>query len=225
MGERSRRAAVCFVASLFAGGSPSRALAQVHAVDVEPSRVFVHLDAGDGVVLVQETDEGYHRMCVAPCDAELVPTFRYRLSGGAGLSDVFTLAAPPGARETITVESGGRTRLVVGIVLIPSSLILAPVSLGIAALSALSDTGDPPLLWTGGALFIGSVVGLITGIVLVAGNAGAKNTVEQHVDAVTAPRDPDLSLLRPTPIWNDARRDAPRGLPPPIGIPLLRGEF
>jgi hypothetical protein len=107
-------------------------------------------------------------------------------------------------------------------------LVLAPISLAVAAFGVTGDgeTSDPAVLWTGITLFVGSVVGLVTGIVLVAANAGAKNTVEQHVEAVAAPpRDPDLSLVRPIPIWNEARRDTPRGLPQPIGIPLLHGEF
>jgi hypothetical protein len=176
----------------------------------------VHLDAGKGVLLLQDTPSGATvEICEAPCDAQLPTKGHYRVSGGgSGMSDSFTLRAPAGTAETLSVDGSARTLAAAGAIAIFTGtvLLLAWIGIGLLSDNGISDTANFVCLG-------GGIPGVLGGLILLVGNAHGKDQVQQKLVAspVAAPAWAQPLVSAQGTAWRSAS--------PSFGVPLLSGQF
>ncbi len=210
---------------------------------VETGRVWVHIEGGDGVDLEsiitnaapagKRVSNGWATMCTAPCDQEVPLAGSYRLAGdGIRASRTFKLAGKAGDKVYIQADPASRGGFVGGIVLIsvgaPVLVIGAFVELVVGVINAASRV-DGSYTDTSGAQIVGlsmmglGVAGIITGIVLVAGNGSTK--LDQTIASPGAPKAAaalDADVFKKMPVYRQSEGPA---LPPLHSVPLFTGSF
>ena len=205
-------------------GAPSSSPPRAPEKEEAESKVWVRLDASEGVLLQQDVtnDDHWRTVCLAPCDKLLPTAFHYRVTGG-GIkpSADFALQAPRGTHDTLVVDGASKAASVVGIVGMAVGIPVGAVALLGDLAGALFGgyTGD------GNGVFL-AVTGIAT--VMVVGGAllhGANKTtkVNQRLGAS------QTSVLQPgswsaTPTWNTSATE-PKNLPPAVGIPIFSARF
>jgi hypothetical protein len=191
---------------------------------VAESKVWVHLDASEGVLLQQDitNDDHWRTVCVAPCDKLLPTAFHYRVTGGGIKSSAdFALQAPQGTHDTLVVDGASKAASVVGIVGmavgIPVGVIALLGDLVGAAFGGYTGDGN------GGFLAVTGIAALLVvgGGLLYRANKTTR--VNQRLGAS------QTGVLQPgswsaTPTWNTSVTE-PKDLPPAVGIPIFSGRF
>ncbi|MEO8797913.1 MAG: hypothetical protein ABI551_08515 [Polyangiaceae bacterium] len=210
---------------------------------VETGRVWVHIEGGDGVDLEsiitnatptgKRVTNGWATMCTAPCDQEVPLAGSYRLAGaGIRASHTFKLAGKPGDKVYIQADPASKGSFVGGIVLIsvgaPVLVIGTFVELVVGLINAASRV-DNSYTDTSGAQVVGlsmmglGVAGIITGIVLVAGNGSTK--LDQTIASPGAPKAAaaiGADVFKKMPVYHLGEGPT---LPPLHSVPLFTGSF
>lgn len=213
------------------------------AAPAEVGMVWVHIEGGDGVDLEsiitnaapagKRVKNGWATMCTAPCDQQVPLAGSYRLAGdGIRASRTFKLAGKAGDKVYIQADPASRGGFVGGIVLIsigaPVLVIGSLVELVVAAINGASHL-DGTYTDTSGAQVVGlsmmglGVAGIITGIVLVAGNGSTK--LDQTIaspGATNAAAALGADVFKKMPIYRQSEGPA---LPPLHSVPLFTGSF
>ncbi|MEO8874435.1 MAG: hypothetical protein ABI461_02515 [Polyangiaceae bacterium] len=208
----------------------------------EQGMVFVHVEGADVDLEMQTNGTNapsgkrvkgvWATMCTAPCDQELPLSGSYRIAGsGVRASKAFKLSGKAGDHILINVDASSTGAFAGGIVLVsvgvPVFFIGTMVELVVAIVNAASKV-DNSYTDTSGAQVVGlsmmglGVAGVITGIVLIAGNGSSKldQTIATPETKKAASNGGDI--FGRTPVWRD--HEGPK-LPPFQAVPLLTGTF
>ena len=177
-------------------------------------------------------------MCSSPCDQEMPLAGIYRLAGsGVRASRTFKLAGKPGDHVYISADPASKGGFAGGIVLIgvgvPVFVIGCFVELVVGIVNLAShgtSYSQGEYVDTSGAQVVGlsmmglGVAGVITGIVLVAGNGSTKLDQTITAPGQPAPKAADLGsdVFKKVPVY--ATHDGPK-LPLPEAIPIITGHF
>lgn len=207
------------------GGAPAPALAP----EAAGGTVTVHIEGSSEATLEQQSGAGWLAVCSATCDRALPLDATYRMvGGGMRNSGAFRLAGAPGDRVVLVVDPASRGAFVGGIVLIsvgsPVMLIGGMVLMVVAIANAVGDKNTGTTEAVGWTMLGGGLAGLITGIVLLAGNSRTK--VEQSLAARSA------AWMARGQASNDAWKrlptfvDVPKPMPnAPMAVPLFTHTF
>jgi hypothetical protein len=205
-------------------GAPSPSPPQAPEKEEVESKVWVHLDASEGVLLQQDitNDDHWRTVCLAPCDKLLPTAFYYRVTGGGIKSSAaFALQAPRGTHDTLVVNGASKAASVVGIV---GMAVGIPVG-AIALLGDLAGAAFGGYTGDGNGVFL-AVTGIAT-LLVVGGallhGANKRTQVNQRLGAS------QTGVLQPgswsaTPTWKTSVTE-PKDLPPAVGIPIFSGRF
>jgi hypothetical protein len=205
-------------------GAPSSSPRQTLEKEEAESKVWVHLDASEGVLLQQDitNDDHWRTVCLAPCDKLLPTAFYYRVTGGGIKSSAaFALQAPRGTHDTLVVNGASKAASVVGIV---GMAVGIPVG-AIALLGDLAGAAFGGYTGDGNGVFL-AVTGIAT-LLVVGGallhGANKRTQVNQRLGAS------QTGVLQPgswsaTPTWKTSVTE-PKDLPPAVGIPIFSGRF
>ena len=209
----------------------------------ETGNVWVHIDGADNVDLEsvitdaapagKRVTNGWATICSAPCDQEVPLAGSYRLAGdGVRPSRTFKLAGKPGDKVYIQADPASRGGFVGGIVLIsvgvPVLVIGTFVEL-VVGLVNVASKADGEYTDTSGAQVVGlsmmglGVAGIITGIVLVAGNGSTK--LDQTIAGPAASKNAaelGSDVFKKVPIYHQSEGPA---IPPAHTVPLFTGTF
>lgn len=177
-------------------------------------------------------------MCSAPCDQEMPLSGIYRLAGsGVRASRTFKLAGRPGDHIFISADPASKGGFAGGIVLIgvgvPVFVIGCFVELVVGIVNLAShgtSYSEGSYVDTSGAQVVGlsmmglGVAGVITGIVLVAGNGSTKLDQTITAPGQPSPKSADIGqdVFKKVPVY--ATHEGPR-LPVPETVPLITGHF
>jgi hypothetical protein len=186
----------------------------------------LHIVADEGVVLeiMMPRDAGWHYVCTAPCD-QAVPEGRYRVSGhGITSSRPFKVHPSLGATATISVSSGTRTGLVLGVALLSTGAVVATVGSVFLALPIGPAVGGgdagPGQAWT--AVWAGTLaagIGLVIGGLVVFGRNLHSTVTPATTELSTGPTPTPEPTRFAAPVWSGP------ALPMGATVPLLSTTF
>jgi hypothetical protein len=190
------------------------------------SPVWVHIQGSDTAELQRDTGDhrNWETVCTAPCDQAVSSAYAYRVGGdGIRNSKVFRLH---GDRETLNVDEGSKSGLVLGIVGVSvggASVLIGCLVLVINGLvedvSGMSEQSDSTKDVGIGMVVVG-LAGVVAGSVAIGENA---HTGVTQGTTETSPAPPPAAWL---PTAEDTRRDAtwaPRS--PAVSIPIFGARF
>jgi hypothetical protein len=195
--------------------------------------VTVHLSGRDDLALETALGDGsWGRVCTGACDTAVPLAGEYRVVGkGIRPSRGFNLRASPGERVVISLDGvSSKAGLTTGIVLAASSpgVFLAGFIVTIAGACAPPGGCDPGtpnrgVVDAGIGIMASSGAMLVSGIVLVALNAGHTGTTQTVGSLLSEPpARPETAWLR-APMWHDPVASIPT--PSTVGVPLLTRTF
>jgi hypothetical protein len=185
------------------------------------SPVWVHIAGSDAAELQRDTGDhkNWETVCESPCDQAVSSAYAYRIGGdGIRNSKVFRLH---GDRETLNVDPGSKTGLVLGIVGVSvggASVLIGCVVLLINGL--FEDLSGPTAQNestkdVGIGMVVVGLAGVVAGSVAIGENA--------HTGVTQGAPSPPAAWL---PALQDTRRDAtwaPRS--PAVSIPIFGARF
>ncbi len=199
--------------------------------------VWVHIETDREIVLEGSPPEGgWAVVCNAPCDRELPLDYSYRITGpGIRRSKVFQIGAQAGQRVVISVNPGSTGAFVGGIVLasigIPVILVgLIVVLVGAVENACSTDTSGvctsgnsgSSTETTGWIITLVGVGSIVTGIILIAGNARTSQTQEILAPGAQPAHKDDAWLRLPT--WHEPS-NFETGLPKAQTVPIFSHSF
>jgi hypothetical protein len=200
--------------------------------------VWVHIEGTEDARLQQDTtgNDDWRTVCTAPCDKQLPTAYWYRIVGnGIKTSKEFSLEAPTGGHETITVNGANKTWFIIGVIAMPVGGIVAYIgllvglvgSIGSTTSTAVGDTQSKQISdstaatgWT--MLGIGAAAA-VGGLILTIANW--RTGVSQDVAGQqTGSLQSDAWRRVPSPTWKDASPEQ-KALPPAVAFPVWSGRF
>jgi hypothetical protein len=170
--------------------------------------------------------EPWSLRCPAPCDAEVMRDYEYRITGdGVRTSATFKLEGGPAGKTTLAVSPASKGAFTTGVAMASA----APVAfLGGAALLIHgflqswpdgNTPGSTALMETGGVIALSAAGGFVTGLFMLAFNAST--SVAQDAP-VPPPRRTEPS--QPVPTWPRESSAGPY-LPPIPTVAILTRSF
>ncbi len=170
--------------------------------------------------------EPWSLLCPAPCDAEVMRDYEYRITGdGVRTSATFKLEGRPAGKTTLAVSPASKGAFTTGVAMASAAPV---VFLGGAALLLHgflqswpdgSTPGSTALMETGGVIALSAAGGFVTGLFMLAFNAST--SVAQNVPA-PPPRRTEPS--QPVPTWPRESSAGPY-LPPVPTLSILTRSF
>ena len=197
---------------------------------------WVHIETDREIVLEGSPPEGgWAVVCNAPCDRDLPLDYSYRVTGpGIRRSKVFQIGAQAGQRVVISINPGSTGGFVGGIVLASIGIPVIFVGLIVVLVGALENatcdtvtgtcTGNSgsSTETTGWIITLVGVGSIVTGIILIAGNARTSQTQEIVLPGAQPVHKDDAWLRVPT--WHEPS-NLETGLPRAQTLPIFSHSF